>query len=74
MATIQTNVKPIHNLYDTEYNYNEQINMDTELEKSFDANIYAALQEAMTIKTDDMEVADFKNLVLFILNVKCGTI
>jgi len=58
----------------TEYDYNKPINMDTELKEKFNKNIYSALQEAMSIKPDDMELDDFKNLVVFILNVKCGVL
>jgi len=62
------------NLKSVDYDYTKPINMDTELKEKFNKNIYSALQEAMSIKTDDMEIDDFKNLVLFILNVKCGVL
>jgi len=47
---------------------------NTDVEQLFNENIYGALEDAMSIKTDDMDVQDFKNLVLFILNVKCQLI
>ena len=45
-----------------------------ELKKLFNTHIYSALQSAMSIKTDEMSERDFKNLVQFILNVKCQLI
>tara|TARA_R110002072_G_scaffold271842_2_gene431833 strand:- start:1806 stop:2015 length:210 start_codon:yes stop_codon:yes gene_type:complete len=44
------------------------------IQKLFNENIYGALEDAMSIKTDDMNSDDFKNLVLFILNFKCQLI
>lgn len=44
------------------------------MKELFNKNIYSALQSAMSIKTDDMSEKDFKNLVQFILNVKCKLI
>ena len=46
----------------------------TEVKKMFNANIMSALQDAMSIKTDDMSPDDFRNLVVFILNFKCKLI
>ncbi len=46
----------------------------SELKKLFKKNIYSALESAMSIKTDDMSEKDFKNLVQFILSVKCQLI
>tara|TARA_R110002153_G_scaffold234921_1_gene388290 strand:- start:219 stop:416 length:198 start_codon:yes stop_codon:yes gene_type:complete len=61
METVQS--QPLKNNTDTP-NY----------EKMFNENIYDALSDAMSIKTDNMSVEDFKNLVQFILNVKCQLI
>lgn len=47
---------------------------ETDIDTLFKQNIYGALQDAMSIKTDDMDVEDFKNLVVFILNAKCNLI
>jgi|TARA_R110002073_G_scaffold70411_4_gene173864 hypothetical protein len=47
---------------------------ELDIKRMFNDNIYEALQQAMTIKSDDMELDDFKNLVMFILNVKCNLI
>lgn len=46
----------------------------SELKKLFNKNIYSALESAMSIKTDNMSEKDFKNLVHFILSVKCQLI
>lgn len=55
-------------------NNSTSIKQDVDIKRMFDANIYDALQEAMSIKQDDMKLDDFKNLVMFILNVKCNLI
>jgi len=49
-------------------------NQDVNIQKLFNDNIYGALEDAMSIKTDEMNPEDFKNLVLFILNFKCQLI
>ena len=46
----------------------------SELQHLFKKHIYSALESAMSIKTDDMSDKDFKNLVQFILSVKCQLI
>ena len=59
-------------------NYTKQPNIDfsnkKQMKKLFNKHIYSALQSAMSIKTDDMSDKDFKNLVQFILNIKCQLI
>ena len=58
--------------------YKTQPNIDfgnkAQMKELFNKHIYSALQSAMSIKTDDMSDKDFKNLVQFILNVKCKLI
>jgi hypothetical protein len=47
----------------------------TDTDRMFHDNIVAALQEAMAIRgAGKLSHQHFKNLVLFILNVKCGLI
>lgn len=55
-------------------NYKSKNETDDDIKKMFNENIYSALEDAMSMKTDDMEPEDFKNLVLFILNFKCNLI
>ena len=47
---------------------------ESDVKKMFNENILSALQDAMSIKTDDMSPEDFRALVLFILNFKCNLI
>lgn len=54
--------------------YEQKNETDDDIKKMFNENIYSALEDAMSMKTDDMEPEDFKNLVLFILNFKCNLI
>jgi len=54
--------------------YQPKNETDDDIKKMFNENIYSALEDAMSMKTDDMEPEDFKNLVLFILNFKCNLI
>ena len=46
---------------------------DKDIKRMFNEHINEALRQAMTIKNDDMDVEDFKRLVLFILNVNSRT-
>lgn len=59
-------------------NYIKQSNMDFSNEKKlkelFKKHIYSALECAMSVKNDNMTDTDFKNLVHFILNIKCQLI
>tara|TARA_R110002012_G_scaffold10961_4_gene49358 strand:+ start:1118 stop:1309 length:192 start_codon:yes stop_codon:yes gene_type:complete len=54
--------------------YEQKNETEDDIKKMFNENIYSALEDAMSMKTDDMEPEDFKNLVLFILNFKCNLI
>jgi len=68
----------MNTMYQPIINTRKPLSTDTEqqldIKRMFNENIYEALQQAMTIKSDDMELDDFKNLVMFILNVKCNLI
>ena len=68
----------MNTMYQPIINTQKPLSTDTEqqldIKRMFNENIYEALQQAMTIKSDDMELDDFKNLVMFILNVKCNLI
>lgn len=57
------------------YKINTNLNIKKkDINKLFNENIYSALETAMSIKTPDMSIEDFKNLVQFILNVQCKLI
>ena len=53
---------------------NNNFKTSTEMKELFKKNIYSSIQCAMSVKTDNMSEKDFKNLVQFILNVKCQLI
>ncbi len=49
--------------------------MDTiQIQDLYRQNIKSSFEEAMKLKTKNMTTDKFKNLVLFILQVKCGLI